>query len=95
MTLTTEIHLVNINIIKETAPSVINLSPKHLIIDSNGFEDITSEMPFYNNSYKTLEELEKDYYQAKAPKVFSFAGILARICLPSDRPEDNSLEVRF
>ena len=75
--------------------TLTHLSTKHLKNDSHGFEDTTNEMPFYNNSFKTLEDLEKDYYQVKAPKVFSFAGILARICQPAKRPEDNSLEVRI
>ena len=41
-------------------------------------------MPFYNNSYKTLEELENDYNENKAPKVFSFAGVLHRWCEPEE-----------
>ena len=41
-------------------------------------------MPFYNNSYKTLEELENDYNENNAPKVFSFAGVLHRWCEPEE-----------
>ena len=52
-------------------------------------------MPFYNNQFKSLEELEQDYYQLKAPKVFSFAGILARYCVPMDRSDNGSREHEF
>ena len=51
-------------------------------------------MPFYNGRFKTLEELEMDYFQLKAPKSFSFVGVLARICQPADRSDNGSLEVR-
>ena len=50
-------------------------------------------MLYYNGSFHTLEELEKDYCQLRAPKVFSFAGLLARVCDAVERPKDGSLEV--
>ena len=50
-------------------------------------------MLYYNGSFHTLEELEKDYCQLKTPKVFSFAGLLARVCDAVERPKDGSLEV--
>ena len=52
-------------------------------------------MPFYGGSFKTLEELESDYFQLKAPKIFSFAGILARICQPIERHDNGSIEVSY
>ena len=53
-----------------------------------------AKMPFYDGSFKTLEELEMDYFQLTAPKSFSFVGVLARICQPADRSDNGSLEVR-
>ena len=50
-------------------------------------------MLYYNKKFHTLEELEKDYCQLKAPKVFSFAGLLARVCNYVERPKDGSFEV--
>ena len=41
-------------------------------------------MPFYDNEYKTLEQLEEDYNDGFAPKVFSFAGVLLRWCEPEE-----------
>ena len=52
-------------------------------------------MPFYGGSFKTLEELESDYFQLKTPKIFSFAGILARICQPIERHDNGSIEVSY
>ena len=41
-------------------------------------------MPFYDNEYKTLEQLEEDYNNGFAPKLFSFAGVLLRWCEPEE-----------
>ena len=50
-------------------------------------------MLYYRGSFHTLEELEQDYIQVRAPKVFSFAGLLARVCNYVERPKDGSFEV--
>jgi len=52
-------------------------------------------MLYYNGSFHTLEDLEKDYCQVRAPKVFSFAGLLARVCNAVERHKDGSIEVRL
>ena len=41
-------------------------------------------MPFYNETFKTLEDLENDYNNKVAPDCFSFAGVLHRWCEPED-----------
>ena len=68
---------------KSAKPSPFKLTSKFHSADLKT-EIRELKMPFYNGTFKTLEELEDDYNNKVAPDCFSFAGVLHRWCEPED-----------